>query len=161
MISQPLIQNNDNINILLSFQQALVSIQKFNVNNVDILFFISYALLFCYILVKTHLFLVFLDVPLKLLPLEFTKCLSSPLSRMRETNSICKRHKRSSQVALGFLKSSQIVNVHTAPQAFETSLKDLDLKSKKCPKDQFCPLYTDSFTNMQEICENETNLAAA
>ena len=50
---------------------------------------------------------------------------------MRETNSICKRHKRSSQVALGFLKSSQIVNVHTAPQAFETSLKDLDLKSKR------------------------------
>ena len=77
---------------------------------------------------------MFLDVPLKLLPLEFTKCLSSPLSRMRETNSICKRHKRSSQVALGFLKSSQIVNVHTAPQAFETSLKDLDLKSKKCQK---------------------------
>jgi hypothetical protein len=60
-------------------------------------------------------FTLFVDVPLKLLPLEFTKCLSSPLSRMRETNSICKRHKRSSQVALGFLKSSQIVNVHTAP----------------------------------------------
>ena len=124
-------------------------------------FYLEVKCIVYYVPEKTHSFHVFLDVPLKLLPLEFTKCLSSPLSRMRETNSICKRHKRSSQVALGFLKSSQIVNVHTAPQAFETSLKDLDLKSKKCPKDQFCPLYTDSFTNMQEICENETNLAAA